>query len=105
MVMGFWRPKPAPPPLTAHEQKKVDLTDAIVLYIQCDGCMAHVHNFKWIGRVVGFEMSQYAGEVAVVDVFKDGNTDWRDGNVGVRQVAVADGSLQKLGRKFFVKFA
>jgi hypothetical protein len=85
--------------------KRAKLRNAIVIAYQCDGCMAHDHKFKWVGRVEGFEMTRLAGEAARVRIIKrDDCRDVRDHDLGTQLVIVADGSLQQIGPGLFFYF-
>lgn len=48
------------------------------------GCMAHVHQFSYLGKVVGFEDTRFAGKAARVQVIKRGDDgiDYRDADLG-----------------------
>lgn len=86
--------------------KRHGLRNAIVVAYQCDGCMASEHNFKWIGRVEGFEMTRYAGEAARVRVLKrvDDHRDVRDTDLGTELAIVDDASLQQIEPGLFFYF-
>ena len=113
----FWsRKKPAqatalfgePPTrnFRTNAEKQQALKNALVMRIDCEGCMASDHQFRWIGRVVGFEESHHCpGGVARIQVIKrDRSGDWRDDDQGIEKCAVADGALQELSPGFFIKY-
>lgn len=77
--------------------REVKLFQSIVLYVDCRGCMAHNHVFKWVGRVIGFEPTRLAGDAAVVEVLKRNESgDFRDCPQGEERIIVADVSLQEI---------
>lgn len=51
------------------------LKNKTVIKFECSGCMAHIHDFKWIGEIVDFNYPRLAdGEMFYkVKVFKDNN--------------------------------
>ncbi len=78
-----------------------------VLKFQCDGCMAHEHNFKWVGQINRFEPGQgFMGRYnfAVVTIIKQGHEDSRDHDLGEDRLVVEDGSFQRLGPRLWGYF-
>lgn len=80
--------------------KRYELERATVICIQCDGCMAHDHKFVWIG-IVEMVFNKGNNVNANVKVVKEGNRDWREGDLGIKTINVFDPSLQQLGPKLF----
>jgi hypothetical protein len=86
--------------------RKRALIDATVIAFDCRGCMATDHQFMWVGVVVGFEMTRFAGEAAKVRIIKKGNGpgDARDGTLGFELEPIENGALQQLAPKLWAVY-
>lgn len=85
--------------------KRAKLRNAIVVAYDCNGCMGTDHDYRWIGRVEGFEQTRYAGEAARVRIIKrDESGDFRDRDLGTELVIVDDASLQQMSSGLFFYF-
>jgi hypothetical protein len=80
------------------------LANATVVSFDARGCMAHDHQFKWIGVVSGFEPTRYAGVAARVRVVKVSvyPGDCRDGDLGTELCPINDTCLQELAPGRFI---
>jgi hypothetical protein len=77
------------------------VVNAIVAFIQCDGCMATDHTVKFIGEVIRFERCENR-YIAILKILKQGSRDHRDHDLGECRVDTSE--LQKLSTNFYAKF-
>ena len=79
------------------------LLGSYIIAFDCRGCMAHDHQFMWLGRVVDI-VERDGQEFIVVERMKArGNPhDYRDMEIGQHEETVADGALQELGPGLWV---
>ncbi|TPJ51639.1 MULTISPECIES: hypothetical protein [unclassified Mesorhizobium] len=83
---------------------KRKLRNSLIICFRCDGCMGTDHNFQWIGTVVGFEKTRFAGEAAQVRIIKrDTHGDWRDGSQGFELVTLGE-KPQKLAPALYAVY-
>lgn len=75
---------------------------AILEVFQCNGCVAHIHEWVFTGIVVGHETNRNGVDVVRVKVIKRGNQDYRDVDFGIEDVPLV--SVQKLTDNLFMEF-
>jgi hypothetical protein len=100
------------PAIPSFDEMSLAKVGDVVLYIQCDGCMASEHNLKWVGIVVKMQDTRvYNGNrngepctLVTCEVVKNGNQDWRDAPLGYRTFIREDKSFQRLGPNLIVGF-
>lgn len=93
MMRMFLRTKNETPVL-----RRLALRGATIMSFDARGCMATDHQFQWIGVVVGFEGTAYAGTAARVKIMKraDNHHDIRDEDLGYELEPIDNIALQEL---------
>lgn len=84
-------------------QRTLAVGDTILAF-DCRGCMATDHHFDYVGKVVGFRETRYAGMAAVVKVIKYMNRDNRDNTFEDRLEPVGNSCIQWMSPGLWIKF-
>lgn len=77
-----------------------------VIHFTTHGCMAQIHEFDWIGKIVGTEYPTHCdGKMFYkVKVLKDQRGESRDNNVKNEFELVPSWYLQDLGGDFYIAY-
>lgn len=82
-----------------------ELIDVVVVYVQCDGCMASDHSIKWIGIVESVKpVGRYNEATVRLVKNNDDCRDSRDHDLGTRTITIEDGSFQKMSKNLWFIF-
>lgn len=97
-----WDPDSAIPKRLNLLKKRECLRNAIVIGFEARGCMASEHQFRYIGKVIGYEQTRFAGEAVVIQVLKKEAGDYRDCEQGTTLEPISNPCLQMLGPRLFM---
>lgn len=101
--MEEYDPKKIKQPKSLIEKREM-LRNAIIISFEMRGCMASESVFQYVGKVIGYEQTRFAGEAVVVQVLKKfGPGDYRDGDdLGTMLEPISNNCLQKIGPKLWI---
>lgn len=77
-----------------------------VIHFTTHGCMAHVHEFDYIGRIVEptYPKNCDGKKFYKVQILKAGSTEKRDDNLNQEFTEIASWYLQNIGGDFYVAY-
>jgi hypothetical protein len=87
--------------------EKIDpMVGKTVVHFTTHGCMAHIHEFDFIGKIIGITYPPLCAgkKFYKVEVLKDNNGEKRDRNLKESFKEVASWYLQKMGKDLFIAY-